>query len=81
MNSLVTDLIYRVLQQKLLFLPNLQLPPPDYILEVSRQTGIILDPVYTGKAVRGLLQEMSGNPGRFKGRRILYIHTGTLWVW
>ena len=49
----------------------------DFALEVSRQTGIILDPVYTVKAVKGLLAEMRDNPERFKGRRILYIHTGS----
>ena len=46
-------------------------------MEISRSTGILVDPVYNIKAVRGMLSEMKNNPGRFKGRRILYIHTGT----
>ena len=46
------------------------------IIEISSTTGILLDPVYNIKAVRGMLKEMTNNPGRFKGRRILYIHTG-----
>jgi len=46
------------------------------ILEISSATGILIDPVYNIKAVRGMLSEMKYNPGRFKGRRILYIHTG-----
>ena len=44
--------------------------------DVSRSTGIILDPVYNTKAVNGLLHELENNPQRFQGRRILYVHTG-----
>jgi len=39
-------------------------------------TGVSLDPCYTLKGVRGMLGEMQTNPARFKGRRILYLHTG-----
>ncbi|XP_067034640.1 uncharacterized protein [Acropora muricata] len=46
------------------------------ILEISRTTGIMMDPVYNIKAVRGMLTEMKCNPTRFRGQRILYIHTG-----
>ncbi|KAL9965383.1 hypothetical protein ACROYT_G029177 [Oculina patagonica] len=46
------------------------------ILEISSTTGILLDQVYNIRAVTGMLAEMKTNPGRFKGRRILYIHTG-----
>jgi len=46
------------------------------IMEISSTTGVLVDPVYNIKAVRGLLTEMKNNPHRFKGRRILYIHTG-----
>ena len=46
------------------------------IMEISLTTGVLVDPVYNIKAVRGLLSEMKNNPSRFKGRRILYIHTG-----
>ena len=48
------------------------------IQNVSAATGIFLDPVYTGKSVKGLIQEVSFNFQRFKGKRILYIHTGGL---
>lgn len=48
----------------------------DFIIEVSKTTGIILDPTYSGKAVYGFVQELNKNPKRFKGNRILYIHTG-----
>ena len=46
------------------------------LVEISTQTGVVLDPVYTLKGVRGMLSELQKNPGRFRGRRILYIHTG-----
>ena len=37
-----------------------------------------MDPVYNIKAIRGMLTEITNNLGRFKGKRILYIHTGTI---
>ncbi|KAM7432045.1 hypothetical protein ABFA07_017465 [Porites harrisoni] len=46
------------------------------IIEISRTTGILVDPVYNIKAIRGMLSEMKNNPCRFKGKRVLYIHTG-----
>ncbi|XP_073256234.1 uncharacterized protein [Porites lutea] len=46
------------------------------IIKISRTTGILVDPVYNIKAIRGMLTEMKNNPGRFKGKRVLYIHTG-----
>ncbi len=49
---------------------------PDFIQTVAMKTGIILDPTYTGKAVRGLLQEIQAHPDQFQGKRILFIHTG-----
>jgi hypothetical protein len=47
------------------------------LVEISSQTGIVLDPVYTLKGVRGMLMELNKNPKRFRGNRILYIHTGS----
>ncbi len=41
------------------------------ITNVAKRTGLVLDPVYTGKAFRALLKE----PDRF-GDRPLFIHTG-----
>ncbi|CAC5418368.1 dcyD [Mytilus coruscus] len=48
----------------------------EFIQSVSKNTGIILDPCYTGKAANGLVQELTSNPDRFQGNRILFIHTG-----
>lgn len=45
--------------------------------EIARTEGIILDPVYTGKAFFGMIQELSKNPRMF-GERIVFIHTGGL---
>jgi 1-aminocyclopropane-1-carboxylate deaminase/D-cysteine desulfhydrase-like pyridoxal-dependent ACC family enzyme len=39
-------------------------------------TGLLLDPVYTGKAMMGLVQKIQERPERFRGDRILFIHTG-----
>ena len=52
----------------------------EYIMKVAEDTGIILDPVYTGKAVYCLVQQLRTNPGQFKGKKILYIHTGEIRV-
>jgi len=47
------------------------------ILEVARSEGILLDPVYTGKAFYGMSQELQRNPEVF-GDRIVFVHTGGL---
>jgi D-cysteine desulfhydrase len=45
------------------------------LVEMARTEGIILDPVYTGKAFYGMTQELRRNPETF-GDRIVFIHTG-----
>ncbi|MBT8370646.1 MAG: D-cysteine desulfhydrase family protein [Deltaproteobacteria bacterium] len=45
------------------------------IYDVARTEGIFLDPVYTGKAFFGMVQELKKNPRCF-GERIIFIHTG-----
>lgn len=48
-----------------------------FIKELATQEGIILDPVYTGKAFRGLVEEIK--KGSFRSdEKILFIHTGGL---
>ena len=45
------------------------------IAELSRLEGLVLDPVYTGKAFAGMLAEIAG--GRFEGcQDIVFVHTG-----
>lgn len=49
----------------------------DFIKQVALTEGLILDPVYTGKAMFGLKDQIV--KGRFqKGDKILFIHTGGL---
>ena len=45
------------------------------LCEVAREEGIFLDPVYTGKAFFGMVQELKRDPRCF-GDRIIFIHTG-----
>ena len=49
----------------------------DFIQQVATQTAIMLDPVYSGKAALAMVQEMQNNTAAFKGRRVLFLHTGT----
>jgi D-cysteine desulfhydrase len=47
----------------------------DLIKSIAQNTGMILDPVYTGKAMYGLLDQLRKE--KFpKGERILFLHTG-----
>lgn len=47
------------------------------LLELARLEGILLDPVYTGKAMHGLVAEI--RRGRFEGAaNILFLHSGGL---
>jgi D-cysteine desulfhydrase len=45
------------------------------IVDVARLSGLVLDPVYTGKAFAGLFDLAAGE---LKGRRVLFLHTGGL---
>ncbi|UCC78505.1 MAG: D-cysteine desulfhydrase family protein [Candidatus Zixiibacteriota bacterium] len=50
----------------------------DFIRNVARYTGIVLDPAYTSKALLGLFSSIAG--GKYKkGSNILFIHTGGQW--
>ncbi len=51
-----------------------------FIVEAARADGILLDPVYTGKALFGLYSELTASPERAEifGKDILFIHTGGL---
>jgi D-cysteine desulfhydrase len=45
------------------------------IRDVCRSDGIVLDPVYTGKAFHGVVTELKKNPKRF-GAAVAFVHTG-----
>ena len=40
--------------------------------------GIVLDPVYSGKGLYKLLEEMREAPDEWRGRRVMFLHTGGL---
>ncbi|KAL5721708.1 D-cysteine desulfhydrase [Ranunculus cassubicifolius] len=50
----------------------------EFVKEVAAATGVILDPVYSGKAAFGMLKDMNDNPAKWEGRKVLFIHTGGL---
>ncbi len=45
------------------------------IRDVCRRDGLVLDPVYTGKAFHGLVTELAADRRRF-GDRLIFVHTG-----
>jgi D-cysteine desulfhydrase len=45
------------------------------IRDVCRSDGILLDPVYTGKAFHGVVTELRRDPKRF-GAAVAFVHTG-----
>ncbi|XP_043695917.1 putative D-cysteine desulfhydrase 1, mitochondrial [Telopea speciosissima] len=49
-----------------------------FVKDVAAATGIVLDPVYSGKAARAMLKDMAANPMKWEGRKVLFIHTGGL---
>jgi D-cysteine desulfhydrase len=48
------------------------------IRDVCRSDGVVLDPVYTGKAFHGVVQELRRDPKRF-GDAVAFIHTGGMY--
>ncbi|KAF9624709.1 hypothetical protein IFM89_013247 [Coptis chinensis] len=50
----------------------------EFVKEIAAATGIVLDPVYSGKAAFRLLKDMNDNPAMWEGRKVLFIHTGGL---
>jgi D-cysteine desulfhydrase len=46
-----------------------------FLMEVASTEALFLDPVYTGKAFFGMMQELRQNPKTF-GERIVFLHTG-----
>ncbi|OQR82443.1 D-cysteine desulfhydrase [Achlya hypogyna] len=48
----------------------------EYIASVARQTGVLLDPVYSGKALYVLVKDLQAHPEKFAGKTILFVHTG-----
>lgn len=49
-----------------------------FVKDVAEATGVVLDPVYSGKAAYGMMKDMAENPTKWEGRKVLFIHTGGL---
>ncbi|XP_052181492.1 putative D-cysteine desulfhydrase 1, mitochondrial [Diospyros lotus] len=49
-----------------------------FIKVVAEATGVVLDPVYSGKAAYAMVKDMAEYPSKWEGRKILFIHTGGL---
>jgi len=48
----------------------------DFITTFSMETGIVLDPVYSGKALYQFMKEVHENPDRYRDSRVVFWHTG-----
>ena len=49
-----------------------------FIKDVAKNTGVVFDPVYTGKSFFGIIQELKKENPLLKGN-VLFIHTGGLY--
>ncbi|XAR53147.1 D-cysteine desulfhydrase [Bertholletia excelsa] len=50
----------------------------NFVKQIAEITGVVLDPVYSGKAAYGMMKDMAESPEKWEGRKILFIHTGGL---
>lgn len=49
----------------------------EVVMKAAMETGIVLDPVYSGKALAGLLADMRSG-SQWQDNNVLFIHTGGL---
>ena len=49
-----------------------------FVHAVALRTGIILDPVYSGKALYNFVEDVKKNPDEWKDKKVLFVHTGGL---
>ena len=49
-----------------------------FVHDVARETGIVFDPVYSGKALFKFVRDVEADPGAWAGRNVLFVHTGGL---
>ncbi len=49
-----------------------------FYVDFATTEGILLDPCYTGKAMRGMLAEIQSDPSRF-GEHVLFLHSGGIY--
>eukprot|EP00892_Ulva_mutabilis_P006631 jgi/Ulvmu1/433/UM001_0440.1 len=48
------------------------------VVDVAMATGVVLDPVYSGKALHAFLIDVKASPEKWSGARVLLLHTGGL---
>ncbi|MGK3735236.1 MAG: D-cysteine desulfhydrase [Bacillariaceae sp.] len=48
----------------------------DFIIQFAVETGICLDPVYSGKALYQFMKDIEENPDSYRDSRIVFWHTG-----
>ena len=48
----------------------------DFIIKFTLETGISLDPVYSGKALFRFMNEIKNNPESYRNSRVVFWHTG-----
>lgn len=48
----------------------------DFIVKFALETGISLDPVYSGKALYQFMNEIKENPESYRNSRVVFWHTG-----
>ncbi len=48
------------------------------LLMFALWAGIVMDSVYSGKAFHAFQKDMQANPAEWKGRKVLFLHTGGL---
>jgi 1-aminocyclopropane-1-carboxylate deaminase/D-cysteine desulfhydrase-like pyridoxal-dependent ACC family enzyme len=49
-----------------------------FIRDVAAASGVVLDQVYTGKALYHFCEHAKADPEKYRGKRILFWHTGGL---
>jgi len=48
----------------------------DFVTQFSLETGIVLDPVYSGKALYNFFKVVEEDPETYSGQNVLFWHTG-----
>ena len=48
----------------------------EFVMQFARETGVVLDPVYSGKALYNFLRVLESDPESFRDQTILFWHTG-----
>ena len=47
-----------------------------FLRSVASSSGILLDPVYTGKAAKAFFEQIAASPNDWRGKKVLFLHTG-----